>query len=265
MSGTGIAQDDFKPRRSSDRIIEFSELTYNAIDGCYRDKHRRIISSLEIRGIIDEDIEIRKKRFRERAERVSKAALKLSRGEIKLKDYDDAVTEWYTVMVNEIRALHLAEVAVGKGGFFRTLPGDLERVDSHISQQIQFLNRVRMEVLDNPKLSRRAPFVRDCDNVGEAGRGTYEEVKEVEDVSLGFVWAWNRLEPSARHCRGALSCCEQSRKGVVPWSEIVPIGFRPCRVTCRCHVLRYRTKAEAETARARASLEEITCQPWTYG
>lgn len=239
------------------KAVQFRGLTYNRQLGRYRStKTGRFLSPVEVRGIIDAEIDIRASRFDRHANPVQVAARQLLDGEITKQQYQGIVDEWGATMLGEVRALYVGQLAAAKGGIHDLGPADYGRAGQVLRAKYEYLRRFHEQVRDDPRAviteneekngTPGSRFVQRCEAYAEDSRGFYEVIRKMEDDGLGLVWTFNVLDDQAVHCTGPTSCPNQTDKGVVHSSEMVLVGLRPCKFKCRCMTPRYATKREAE-------------------
>jgi len=240
--------------------VPYSAVTYDRRVARYRLLNGRYASPQTVRAVIDADIDATKTRLEAHARQVQQVAGRVMTGEATQNDLDAAVARWRDVQAQEIKGLHLANLAMAKGGFHALESSDFGRAGQIIRQQYAYLNARAEVAANNPNYAASERFVQHAMAYGEAARGTYEAQKLVEDKAAGYEWEENELEPGAHHCapKGAVESCEQqSDKGRVPIGTLIPIGQRVCKISCRCNIVRYK----AGPANASDTLPSATATP----
>lgn len=215
----------------------YSSLVYDPASARYRGPDGRYLSNADVRRRIDEDIDATKARMRSHAERAQ-------RGEI-------SVNEWRDLQRDEIKKLHLNNVAQARGGFHSLTQSDYGTAGQAIREQYDYLENRAKIVAGDPEYLASDRFLAVAESYGEAGRITYEGVKEKSDEAVGLLWSVNILDDEALHCKpknGKQSCRQQSEKSPCLNAEMVGVGRRACGPSCRCNVDRYKTEAAALAA-----------------
>lgn len=200
---------------------------WDAIVGGYRDARNRLVAWRRVREGLDKTLGRVQGHMRT-------LAGQLRGGEISL-------AQWQTAMAQEIKSLHLASAAAAKGGWAEMGPSDWGRVEQRIRVQYDYLRNFAKQIEDGTQkldgtLARRAQMY------GEAGRGTYSAVMDMEMRVRGYDEESNALHP-ADHCS---QCLDETARGWVAIGTLTPIGQRICLTKCKCS-LAYRKSATGET------------------
>lgn len=221
--------------------VPYSRLTFDRRTRNYRDdKTGRFIPYDTVRDVIDADIDETKVIMLTTARR--------------LRDGDITIGEWRTLMAGHIKSLHLAEMAAAKGGFHCLTKSDYGRVGFYLKGEYKALNNFANDLQADPSIivdeaKRRMKFEHRVELYAEAGRGTYEGIRTVEDAKAGYRWEENILEPTAHHCKKYPSCPDMTAMGVVQIGTLVRIGKRSCGPKCRCKIKRRKRKARNAKAK----------------
>jgi hypothetical protein len=200
-----------------------------------------------VRGILDADIFVAKERVEQSGRQAQLAAQRYLAGTLSRDQWEAERQRHFKLMAKEVKGIHLANLAAAKGGFHALTPADFGRAGQKIRKQYEYLNKFSANA--TPELMAMDQFVTRNGLYMEAGRGTYEETRLVEDRDNGLRWEFNVLELDAHHCVGANSCPTQTKMGVVRTGTLRMIGQRACRVNDKCNIMRYRTKKGAIEAR----------------
>ena len=219
--------------------VPYSALVYDKRACRYRGAAGKFIDPRTVRQTIEKDIEQTKVRMESHARRAQSGAL--------------SVPEWRDLQAREIKALHLAHLAVAKGGFHALTPADFGRVGQIVKGEYQYLSDKADKAAQNPAYLASERFVSESESYADSGIITFEATRKAEEEAAGFGYAISILDDGARHCtpKGATeSCPQQTAKGAALSSEIVSVGKRACFGRCRCTIRRFKTREAAEAARA---------------
>jgi hypothetical protein len=207
----------------------------------------RFLKQTAVRQIIDKDIEATGDRMEALGKELRLAAIAFQSGEIYRDsnfteaDYHAAIDRFEEAMAKEIKNLHLAEVAAGKGGFHAMEQSDFGRAGERIRFHKSKLKNMSQEFRENPKLlTEKVPGKMDAMRrirmYAEAGRNTYGRVRLVEHKKQNFKSAINHLRDREHACKGERSCTQLTDKGRMPIDDMIPEGDRKCGVEDRCEV-----------------------------
>jgi hypothetical protein len=186
--------------------------------GRYIGKNGQFLSPLQIRHIVDDDIENTARRFGD----IARA----------LQDGDIGLGEFRAQMAASIKHLDLANLCAGKGGLQNLDFSDYGRAGQRIRAQYEYLNNFVSQLSANPELINDAQFFRRAQSYAQAGRVAFEKVRLQDQIERGAVWA-RRVLHRAEHCKG---CIGGAKMGWVLVSQIVPIGGYECNVFCHCTI-----------------------------
>ena len=159
-----------------------------------------------------------------------------------LRAGDLSLRAWRSEMRVLVRNVHLYSAAAARGGWAQMTQAAYGQVGGLVRFHYERLERLALQIshglpLDGAFFHRVGLYV-------QAGRTTYDLAEfQVMDVR-GFNEERNVLSGSVgaeRHCEGARSCKEQSRRGWVKLGALIPIGQRLCLGNCRCRK-RYRRR-----------------------
>lgn len=138
---------------------------------------------------------------------------------------------WRESMREVIKSTQLWSAEVANGGRAQMTQADYGRVGQKVRAQYEFLENWTRQIRDGAPIDdRMEPRAR---QYLLASRSSFLAVEAERMTERGFL-ARNVLRP-AEHCA---ECIAETEKGLVPVSQLVPIGQRVCRSNCRC-VLEY--------------------------
>lgn len=145
---------------------------------------------------------------------------------------------WALSMIDMVKAAALVGSAFAIGGWARLNAREVAFIESHVGQEVDYLNRFADEV-DAGRVAQDGRFVRRAMLYASAGWSFYQLNRNQIAGQRGYVEERNILDPGAEHCD---SCVGQSSRGWVPIGTLIPIGQRLCLSNCRCY-LEYRNAA----------------------
>jgi hypothetical protein len=192
-----------------------SAYRYNRGASRYIDARGRFVPQQSIRDELDRSIEQSQRRMRDASESMRTGATTLA--------------EWQTIMMDEIRASHLASHALARGGWAQMTAADYGRAGRAIRTQYDFLQKFAEQVASGAQrldgtLTRRALMYLD------AARGHYEDIRRREHEIRAF-------DEERRTLHAKDSCVDCVRYASLGWSPIgtLPrIGDSVCRTKCHC-------------------------------
>lgn len=147
-----------------------------------------------------------------------------------LKDGAITLADWQLGMAQQVKLVHLASSALGKGGWAQLTQADYGRVGATVKSQLQFLNGFAAAIADGTQrldgtLARRAALY------VQAGRTTYHEVQRRVLRVLGMT-----EERRVLHARESCPSCLRYAAG--GWAALgtypLPGQQSECRTNCRC-------------------------------
>lgn len=186
----------------------------------------KFLSPRTVRAIVDSDIDATK-------ERMQQHARDLQAGAISTEDFKAR-------MMQEIKDLHLAEVAAARGGKERMRQSDYGRAGQRIRYHYEKLQGLIDDIEADPDfihgVDGRMDFIQRVGMYASAGRNTFATTKDVEMNAAGFKFKSNRLEPTAHHCKGERSCPAMTALGRVKINDprYIMEGDRVCGPECEC-------------------------------
>lgn len=160
------------------------------------------------------------------AERVRQARAMMA-GEV-------GIGQWQADFAAELKQMHIATWAAGRGGFGQLTPRDHALIADRLRYQYGKLEAFARQVeagfrqadSEGDVVGRTRLYVR-------AGNATYEDSKRDSHVRAGFQWERNVLG-QAEHCAG---CLTETARGWQPIGTLVPIGSRDCLANCKCRLI----------------------------
>jgi hypothetical protein len=199
------------------------------------------------RGIVEEDLKATRTRLLDLGKPVREAAQKLQDGEISAADYEAVVDGFAGKMRDEVKWLHLANVAAAKGGIAQMDQAAFGFAGRQLAKvHYPALESYVAELRENPAIALddatgKQSFEKRQGNYADVGLHTFEWARQKENVAQGFIYCENEEEPTAHHCKGPNSCPAQTAKGRVHYSKMLRIGARACGpFKCRCNVNYFR-------------------------
>lgn len=193
--------------------------TWDRTAGRYRDGAGRFVPAPAVRVAADAVID-------GSADRLGRLADQYNRGRIPLAEFQQS-------FVREIKALHLAQLAAGAGGWAQLDAREYGHVGAILRQQYAALGRFTAALADGSlSPAQIAARVR---LYAEAGRPTYEAARLRSDQRAGLQEERNRLDPAAAHC---VDCLRQTARGWVPIGTLTALGTRLCQVRDHCTIER---------------------------
>lgn len=188
--------------------------------GRYQDARTgRMVPAPDVRQAADAVIDGSSSRMGQLADRYSRGTISLD--------------EWVKSMTNEVKALHLAQLAAGAGGWAQLDARAYGHVGAILRQQYAALGRFTAALADGSlspaQMAARARLY------AEAGRPTYEAARLRSDQRAGLQEERNRLDLAAAHC---VECQHLTALGWVPIGTLPAIGMRLCTVRDHCTIER---------------------------
>ncbi len=155
------------------------------------------------------------------------ASVALRRGQIDL-------VEWQLRMAREIKNVHIAELALARGGTFNMTPADRARAAEMIRFQLEKLVNFAEQIKDGKVNLNQKRFLTRAGMYGDAGKTTYWQGVRQNSIDLGMTQERNVLGITEKHCTG---CLDQTGRGWVPIGQLIPVGQRICLTNCLCNVI----------------------------
>jgi hypothetical protein len=233
--------------------VDFSSLRWNSAAQRYVDEKGRFLSPSQVRAIVDEEIKAYNARLQDAGNKLQKLATSgTADNPISSAAWSRAVEEWREEMWEQMRLLHLSNLAAGNGGFHTLSAEDYGRVGGILKAQRAYLEQFAAQLAANPELALTDKFLERCAMYGEAGRATYERQRGVAHQKAGYKWERNVLRDGILACSG---CIAESRKGWVKIGTLVKVGYRDCIVKDRCTIEYEKEKPEVGTEDSRKALK----------
>jgi hypothetical protein len=156
-------------------------------------------------------------------------------------------------MREQMRLLHLSQLAAGNGGFHTLGAEEYGRAGGLLKKQLAYLEKFAQQLAQTPALALSPAFPQRAALYAEAGRATYERQRGVAHRKAGFKWERNVLSDSIDACDG---CIRESARGWVKIGTLVPIGLRDCIVRDRCSLEYSKDEPEIGTEAARRAFQK---------
>lgn len=196
--------------------IQRGDYAWSERTGRYRNQQTgRFVSGKEVRASIDKAIEASAKRIQSLS--------------ISLKENRINLAEWQIRMYQELKAAHIANAALARGGFAQLTQSDLGRIGSILKEQLSYLGNFARQIergeqlLDGRFLLRAQMYV-------EKGRSTYHAFERLEKLSHGYTKERN-IRHASDSCDG---CIGETSRGWVEIMSLIPVGSRICLTKCKC-------------------------------
>lgn len=194
--------------------------TWDRTAGRYRDAGGRFVAMPDVRAAVDAVIA-------GSADRLGRLAAQHNAGRISLADFQAG-------LVREVKALHLAQLAAGAGGWAQLDAREYGHVGAILRGQYAYLTRFVAAIADGSlsaaQIAARARLY------AAAGRATYEAARLRSDQRAGLTEERNRLNPvRTAHC---VECLQLTALGWVPIGTIKAIGSRLCTMQDHCTIER---------------------------
>lgn len=140
---------------------------------------------------------------------------------------------WRVGMIQNIKTLHMAQYALGHGGWAKLTQADYGRMGSVLKRQYTFLNNfvTDMQAKYPSAKALDGRFITRAGMYANAGRATYEKSRQMEAYGRGMRYEKRLLEPSAQHCAG---CLKEAARGWQPIFTLASIGSVECKQGCKC-------------------------------
>ena len=151
-----------------------------------------------------------------------------------------SLSTWERTMMAEIKALHIASAASAKGGWAQMTNSDWLFVKDQIKAQYVYLQNFASEIYSG-KQKLGGAFMFRTRLYGQAGRGTFEDVRRREAVAREFDQE-KRILGVADHCAG---CLQQAFLKWQPAGVLHSIGSEECATNCHCYFV-FRNSATGE-------------------
>jgi hypothetical protein len=196
-----------------------TDFTWDAASGRYRNSQGRYVSQAAVRDAVDDVLDAATARMQALARRLQSGALDLA--------------SWQRQMAQEIKMSHLAVAMVAHGGRAAMGPAEYGWAGQRIREQYGYLRAFARQVASGEQ-SLADPLVARSALYGQAGRATYEAMRERDDRARGFDEERSVLG-IADHCS---DCVGEAAKAWSPIGTLIPIGRRQCKANCRCRIER---------------------------
>lgn len=231
-------------------IANYSGVRFNRAACRYVAANGQFIKPEVARSIVEADLGASRARMVDLGAAVREAAQKLGNGEIAAADYAAVVDDFAAKMREEVKWLHLANVAAAKGGIAQMHQAEFGFAGRQL-QAVHYpaLDKFAAELKENPDIALDAAAGKKgldarLGNYADVALHTYEWARQKENVAQGFTYVENEEEPTAHHCKGPNSCPAQTAKGRVHYSEMLRVGARACGpFACKCQVHYFKERA----------------------
>ena len=224
--------------------VAYSALRWNKPAQSYISPRGKFIDPVQVRKVIDGDIVATQKRMQKLGGVLSQAARDYQDGVTDKAAYDSKILEFAEEMRLEVKNLHLANAMAAKGGIANMDKSAYGMAGQLLKFHYGKLDDFVQELQDDPSIATnnadgKLNFERRIDMYGEAGRFTYETIRQKSHLAENYKYGENILEEGAHHCASnnkTEGCLEQTAKGRVPISQIVMIGKRTCGPADHCYI-----------------------------
>lgn len=142
-----------------------------------------------------------------------------------------SLSEWDREMRAVIKDTQLYSAALAKGGWEQIGSSDIKAVEDKVAQQYGRLAAFRSDVAGGAQPTD-GRFLQRAKMYAQASRGTFEAVRQDDEISLGRTEERNVLHP-ADHCA---ECVAETARGWSPIGSLTLVGERVCLVNCKCTV-----------------------------
>lgn len=153
-----------------------------------------------------------------------------------LRTKEISIGQWQTLMMSQIKQLHVMAAVAARGGLDQMSPSDWGVVGAQIKNQYIYLRNFAKQI-ESGKQPLNGFAIRRVQMYAEAVRSTFEQIRRrVASVYMGATEEIRVLGP-AEHCHTdgkLLGCSELAEKGWQPIMSLPRIGETPCRTNCRC-------------------------------
>lgn len=190
-----------------------SNYRWNPKAGRYRASNGRFVAMDRIHAALEERMEAA-------AERMGLASGRLAAGSLD-------VAGWQAAMAHEVRKIHVAAAALGRGGWAQVSSWDTTSV--RIRQELMYLDRFAWQIANGEQPLDGRFAVRASMYAG-AGHATLEGERLRQQFEQGAKWQRNILT-AIDNCDG---CLAATAAGWQPIGTLPPIGSRQCLSACRC-------------------------------
>jgi hypothetical protein len=156
------------------------------------------------------------------AERLAGLTQRLTAGALDL-------ATWQQQMAAELKAVHLATITAGHGGWAQMSPADWGWAGQRLRQQYAYLRdwATALAAGTAPLDGRAGARAR---LYGDAARQSYEELRR-RDGRLGGDTEERRVRRASESCAG---CRAEAGRGWQPAGTLAPLGSQQCRSRCKC-------------------------------
>lgn len=203
--------------------------TWDQASFSYRGARGRYVSAKDVRHALDDALDAAGKRMRAHGEALREGRISLA--------------EWQTRMARDIKSVHLYSAAAAKGGWAQMTPADYGRAGQKIRAQYEFLRKRAAAVASGRTPLGSVPWISAL--YAQPARGTYHAAEAREMGLRGFTEERN-VRDARDSCPG---CLAQTDRDWVPLGELVPVGQRDCKGSCRC-LITYRNPVTGESRAA---------------
>lgn len=226
------------------RRVPYSSLRYNTKAARYIGTHGRFLSPRTVDQIIIGDLDAVRLRMQNAGQQLASQAAAYVQGAIDKQTYLESVIAWRNQMALQIKAMHMGNVAAGKGGFHNLTQSDFGRAGHLIKTQYKYLSDFAVEAAKDPLLvlsqsPGRMDFMTRNGLYADAGRATFFVFQHIAHVQAGFRKIKNEFDPGSKHCdHDETGCIQIDALGVVDIDDprfLLP-GQRFCQNKDRCGV-----------------------------
>ena len=136
-----------------------------------------------------------------------------------------------TEVQQRLKTIHLAAMALAKGGWAQLAPTDYGRIGGILKREFGYLNKLFVGIGEGT-VKQDGGLTRRLSLYARAARNTYFRGVRDTYAKKGFDQGRSKLRP-AEHCS---DCVDQDALGWQAIDKLVPIGERKCTRNCKCVV-----------------------------
>lgn len=160
------------------------------------------------------------------------AALTMNGLSQQLLDGTISLSDWQTGMMSEIKTIHVASTASASGGWAQVTQSQWGAAGQLIREQYDYLRNFASQIASGEQPLDGRVLVR-SDMYSDAGRATYEDIRQRGMINLGYEEERYILEDTENACDG---CIDRANEGWQPIGTLEPLGSQECMVRDRCTV-----------------------------
>lgn len=191
-----------------------SDFVWDPVARRYRGPSGAFVPDAAVRQVVDAVVDGSGARLAALTQRLAEGALDLA--------------TWQQQFAAELKAVHLATITAGHGGWAQMSPADWGWAGQRLRQQYAYLRDWAGQLADwTAPLWRAAGRAR---LYGEAARLDFQEMRR-RDGRLGGDTEERRVRRASESCAG---CVAEAGRGWQPAGTLAPLGSQQCRSRCKC-------------------------------